>query len=69
MTPTGTVADIADEELLRRVMANLARKRSNSARLSVPLWSAVADHFALGSTYAHELCVRFGYTPDLKVKP
>lgn len=64
-TPTlrnGTVDDIPDAELLARAVK---RARSNK-RLCVPAprWSAVMDAFGLGSTYAHQLCVRFDLDPE-----
>lgn len=62
----GTVADIPDEQLLRRAVANC---RSASAPSGCPHWRwvAVMDTFALGSTYSHQLCRRFGFDPEEKV--
>lgn len=62
---TGTVADIPDEELLRRAVRNCRRGRG---RGKLPLWSVVGDRFALGSTYAGQLCRRFGLDPEEVVK-
>lgn len=68
----GSVSDIPDAELIRRAidalrplvpLAPLARGRT------VPLWSKVSVRFCLGSTYAEQLCVRFGFDPDEQVKP
>lgn len=64
-TPDGTVNDIADNELLSRAVRNCRRGRG---RAKLPLWSVVADRFALGSTYAGQLCRRFGLDPDEMVK-
>jgi hypothetical protein len=60
---TGTVADIGDEELLRRAVTNA---RGHNFRKGAPhvRWAAVADQFALGSTYATQLCRRFGFDPN-----
>jgi hypothetical protein len=58
----GTVNDIPDEELLGRAVRG-ARARVKSQR-----WAAVADLFALGSTYSAQLCRRFGVDPDEYVK-
>lgn len=64
---TNTVADIPDEKLLQRAVRNARsnqyRKGQKHAR-----WVAVMDTFALGSTYAHQLCRRFGLAPDEQVK-
>ena len=54
----GTVNDIADSELLRRALLNLRPGRNK------PLWTLVMDRFSLGSTYAWQLCRRFGLNPD-----
>lgn len=55
----GTVADISDEDLLRRAMSNLFPRS-----IRVPAWSRVSDVFGLGSTYSRQLCVRFGRDPE-----
>lgn len=62
-----SVADIPDEELLRRAVD---RARAISIRKGVAhsRWTAVMDVFVLGSTYAHQLCRRFGYDPDEMVR-
>lgn len=61
-----SVADIPDVELLRRAV--LSARPYGRRRLSQqPKWVAVMDCFALGSTYATQLCRRFGIDPDEKV--
>lgn len=61
---TRTVASIPDEELLRRAVKNARPHQGRKA----PLWSAVMDTFLLGSTFAHQLCLRFGEEPERTVK-
>lgn len=58
-----SVNDIPDAELIRRALqfSNYGRKK--------PRWVRVMDRFALGSTYAHQLCRRFGFDPEEKVGP
>lgn len=63
----GTVADISDDELLRRVVKSLIIRPARRD-YGVPLWSAVRDHFALGSTYAAQLCRRFEFSADQMVR-
>ena len=58
------VNDIADAELIRRVINYLSKKRGTKRR---PLWDAVGTHFCLGSTYSMQLCRRFGFNPDERV--
>lgn len=53
----GSVNDIPDDELLRRAV-RFAGKRGH------PKVAAVMDAFALGSTYAYQLCRRYGVDPD-----
>ena len=60
------VNDIPDNELLGRVLRNLQKR--GRAREKLPLWSIVADKFALGSGYSCQLCRRFGLDPDEMVK-
>jgi len=67
MNKSNTVADIADEDLLRRAVAN-ARARDLRKGAPHTRWAAVADVFALGSTYSAQLCGRFGFNPDEMVK-
>jgi hypothetical protein len=58
-----TVDTIPDTELLRRAVGQcrdrLSRKGEKHQR-----WVAVMDTFLLGSTYAHQLCRRYGLDPD-----
>lgn len=56
------VNDIPDNELLQRVLRNLYKR--GRSREKLPLWSIVSDKFALGSTYAAQLCRRFGLNPN-----
>lgn len=63
----GSVADIGDDELLRRAVkaARVPHYRKGQRH---PRWEAVGWLFALGSTYSHELCRRFDLHPDEEVK-
>lgn len=58
-----SVASIADDELLRRAVTN-ARSRRERRGGKQPRWVGVMDTFALGSTYARQLCRRFDLDPD-----
>lgn len=60
------VSDISDDDLLRRAVTG-ARSRTHGRRYHWR-WVAVMDVFALGSSFAHELCRRFGLDPDEKVR-
>lgn len=55
----GTVDDYPDADLLRRavISAHLNGKPA-------PRWVHVSERFALGSTYAAQLCVRFALDPN-----
>lgn len=53
-----SVADIPDEDLIKRAVRNARAKAGR------PKWTAVADAFGLGSTYAAQLCRRFAIDPD-----
>lgn len=57
------VSDLTNEELISRVMKNL----SSHARFKQPRWHIVACVFALGSTYATQLCKLHNLDPDEKV--
>lgn len=57
------VSEIADDELLRRAVANCRRGRGHQK----PLWARVGDRFLLGSTFSMQLCRRFGFDPDEQV--
>lgn len=59
------VNDIPDNELLGRAVRSC---RDPYVRGKHPRWTAVAHTFALGSTYAAQLCRRFGVDPDEQVK-
>ncbi len=56
-----TVHDIPDADLLRRVVRNIVTKRPRRQEFA---WAAVAEAFGLGSTFAAQLCRRFGLDPD-----
>ena len=55
---TGTVADISDADLLRRAIRYLAPRSRGQ-----PAWARIGKVFALGSTYAGQLCQRFNIDP------
>ena len=57
---TGTVADIPDGDLLKRALTNAIRTKGKRR----PAWVKVQEAFGLGSTYASQLCRRFGFDPD-----
>ncbi len=57
-----TVDSIKDEELLLRAVRSCRPKRGS------PRWTAVMQTFGLGSTYAQQLCRRFGFDPEEKVR-
>ena len=59
--PEHSVNDIPDVELLRRAVGRRGHGRKE------PRWVRVMDRFSLGSTYARQLCRRFGFDPDEKV--
>jgi len=62
-----TVADIPDAELLGRAVrtARPAADRKGSKGMR---WVGVMSAFSLGSTFAYQLCRRFGLDPDEVVK-
>lgn len=60
------VNDIPDAELLGRAVRKCTRL---GRKPKVPRWTVVADRFCLGSTYAAQLCRRFGVDPDEMVRP
>lgn len=60
MPDTGTVADVSDEDLVKRAIRNARHAKSE------PKWSAVSRAFGLGSTYSIQLCRRFDFDPDEK---
>lgn len=55
---SGTVFDIADDELLRRAVASCRGRKHH------PRWTAVMETFGLGRGYSRQLCARFGFDPD-----
>lgn len=57
------VREITDADLVRRAVMN-ARPRGMGG---APRWAAVMDTFALGSTYAWELCEATGFDPEAQV--
>lgn len=59
-----SVSSIPDAELLRRAITNARHPHKARAYR----WNAVMHVFALGSTYARELCIRVGLDPDEMVK-
>ncbi len=61
-----TVADIPDDELVGRAV-RAARSRDKGNR-PTERWVCVMHAFQLGSTFAHQLCRRFGLDPDERVK-
>lgn len=67
MTIPADVSSIPDVELLRRAVAN-ARHRQCRRGQPHPRWTAVMSVFSLGSTFAQQLCRRFGLDPDEEVK-
>jgi hypothetical protein len=64
--PWGPVTMPPDDELLRRAISNARPVRD--VRGGVPRWKSVMDTCLLGSTYAWQLCERFGLNPDEKVR-
>lgn len=64
----GNVSEIADAELIRRVI-EVASFRVVRRGRATPLWSVVSNRFCLGSTYAQQLRQRFGFDPDQPVRP
>lgn len=59
-----SVNDIPDNELVGRVVRNIKPSRGRRQER----WVAVMDAFALGSTYAQQLCLKYGKDPDEMVK-
>lgn len=60
MSEERTVASISDADLVERAVRNSHyNRRRKQAR-----WISVMDAFGLGSTFAHQLCGRFGLNPD-----
>lgn len=61
------VSIIPDDKLLERAVKG-CRSRIQDRRCKHSRWVHVADTFALGSTFARQLCDRFGVDPDEAVK-
>lgn len=57
-----SVSDIPDVKLLERAVRS-ARARDRRKGEKHERWIGVMDAFALGSTYAMDLCRRFGLDP------
>lgn len=66
MTYKLDVNNIPDEKLLGRAVRG-ARSHKHRKGQKHWRWVAVMDTFGLGSTYAHQLCRRFGLDPEEKV--
>lgn len=58
-----TVASISAEALVKRAVMNAKPRTCGDS----PRWVAVMDTFALGSTYATQLCRAHGLDPDAVV--
>lgn len=52
--------EISDRSLVERAVRNAKPSQAGKA----PKWVAVMDTFALGSTYAYQLCRDFDLDPD-----
>lgn len=63
MTPS--VADISDKQLVWRAVRSLRRPVKSGGQT---LGQAVMWTFGLGSTYAAQLCRRFDFDPDERVR-
>ena len=55
--------DYSDKEMVIRAIRNAKPRICGSS----PRWVAVMDAFALGSTYARELCILHSLDPDEEV--
>ena len=53
------VTDYTPEQLVERAVRNAKPRKAGPAQR----WVAVVDTFALGSTYARELCQQYGLDP------
>jgi hypothetical protein len=58
---------IPDSDLLRRAVVNCRDGRQRKG-IAHPRWTAVMHVFALGATYACQLCRRFDLDPDEMVR-
>jgi hypothetical protein len=59
-----TVAEISAEDLVKRAVRNAHPHRCGEAAR----WVAVMDTFALGSTFAYQLCRMHGLDPEEMVR-
>jgi hypothetical protein len=62
-TPAPSVDEIPDAKLLERALRNAKPRAPGKS----PRWYAVSFAFGLGSTFAIELCRRFGVDPHEKL--
>lgn len=62
MSEERTIASISDGELLERAVRHAIVSWGKNARS--PNWSRVMIPFALGSTFATQLCARFEINPE-----
>lgn len=67
MAQENDVSMIPDAKLLERAVRS-ARSNRYPKRRAHSRWIAVMDMFALGSTFAHQLCRRYGADPDEMVR-
>ena len=56
---------ITIEALVRRAVQYARPLHGDAAK---PRWVTIMNTFALGSTYAQQLCHRFGIDPEEKIK-
>lgn len=59
-----TVDSIPDADLLARAVRGAAPRQRKQ-----PRWAAVSQVFALGSSFSHQLCRRFGLDPNEMLSP
>jgi hypothetical protein len=57
---------VNDEELLRRAVQ--CGRLSQGSKNGSLRWNVIMGRFALGSTYARALCIRFGFDPNEEVR-
>jgi hypothetical protein len=50
-----------DQDLVRAAVRSLARR---ALAHKTPAWAAIKHYLAVGSTLAHNLCLRFGVDPE-----
>jgi len=62
------VNDIPDDDLLGRAVRGAKPRLGGKARQGRPRWTCVMDLFGLGSTYARQLCRKYGVDPDEMVR-